>query len=93
MIQKEEIMKEWRGGVYLCSADSAMEADILESKLRGEGITCIRRYEGAGNYMEIVIGRAAKNLIDLYVAPEHLADAQNIIIPIDLEDCSGFDPE
>lgn len=91
MLQKEEMMKDWRGGVYLCTADDAMEADILESKLRSEGIACIRKYEGAGNYMEIVIGTAAKNLIDFYVAPEKLEDALNIIQPVDLDDCEEIE--
>lgn len=87
MFKKTDVQKEWRGGVYLITASDAMEADILESKLRSEDIACIRKYEGAGNYMEIFIGAAAINAIDLYVAAEKLEDAENIIIPVDLDDC------
>ena len=45
--------KEWRDGVYLCTASNSLEADILESKLHGEGIPSIRKYKGASNVMEI----------------------------------------
>ena len=83
--------KEWRGGVYLCSVKSGIQADILESKLRGEGIPCERRYKGASNYMEIVFGRDFAGKIDLYVPEEALEDAKNIIVPVSLEDCP--DPE
>ena len=79
--------KEWRDGVYLCSVKSGFEADLLESKLRSEGIPCERRYQGASNYMEILFGRDFANEIDLYVPPQMLEDAKNIVVPVDLEEC------
>ncbi len=88
MFKKTDRQENWRGGVYLITASDAMEAEILESKLRSEGIACIRKYEGAGNYMEIFFGSAAaSNAIDLYVAEDKLSDAENIIVPVDLDDC------
>lgn len=89
MYQKET-KENWRGGVYLCTAGDSLEADILESKLRGEDIACIRKYEGAGNYVEIVFGVNSARGIDLFVAEKNYEDACNIIVPIDLDDCETF---
>jgi hypothetical protein len=91
MEQKKDDKTEWRDGVYLCTATDSMEADILESKLRGEGIPCEKRWKGAGNFLEIVMGANTICPIDLYVPAESLADAQNIIIPFPLaenDDCA-----
>lgn len=73
---------EWRGGVYLTTTKNSMEADILESKLRGEGIPVIRKYKGASNAMEIIMGSNSAFPIDLYVPEDALEDAKNIIIAI-----------
>jgi hypothetical protein len=81
---KEEPKEAWRDGVYLCTATDNVEADILESKLRGEGIPCERRWKGAGNFLEIFMGTNSICPIELYVPAESLADAQNIIIPFPL---------
>ena len=62
-------------------------------KLRGEGIVCIRNYEGAGNYVEIFAGISTATAIDLYVAVDKLEDAENIIVPVDLDECGEFDFE
>jgi hypothetical protein len=86
MEQKKDDKTEWRDGVYLCTAADSMEADILESKLRGEGIPCERRWKGAGNFLEIVMGANTVCPIDLYVPADSLEDAQNIIIPFPLEE-------
>ncbi len=77
---------EWRGGVFLCTTRDSMEADILESKLRSEGIPCLKKYRGASNFMEIAMGQNVAFPIDLYVPEETLEDAKNIIIPIPLND-------
>lgn len=87
MFGKKEKKHAWRDGVYLCTAADSLQADILESKLRGEGIPCIRKYEGAGNYVEIFTGINTVSGIDLYVPAEQLEDAKNVIVPVDLDDC------
>lgn len=74
--------KNWRNGTYLTTVDNSMEADILESKLRGEGIPVIRKYRGSGNAMEIIMGSSLSYPIDLYVPSKTLEDAKNIIIPV-----------
>ena len=79
--------KVWRDGVFLCTVENSFEADILESKLKSEGIPCVKKYKGAGNYMEIFMGQRLSFPIDIYVPEETLEDAKNIIIPIDLDDC------
>jgi hypothetical protein len=79
---KKEPGKEWRGGVYLTTAMNSLEADILESKLRAEGIPCIKRYKGAGNAMEIIMGSTYSYAIELYVPEDTLEDARNIIVAI-----------
>jgi len=83
--------KEWRDGVFLCTANGSFEADILESKLRGEGIPCIRKFKGASNAMEIFMGQSVAYPIDIYVPEGALEDARNIIIPFPLDENSPED--
>ena len=88
--EKRDIMldsnaeKEWRGGVYMCTAKNSFEADIFESKLRGENIPCLRRYKGAGNFVEIAMGTNATYPIDIYVPADAVEDARNIVTAIPL---------
>ncbi|HKM28620.1 MAG TPA: DUF2007 domain-containing protein [Anaerovoracaceae bacterium] len=77
----------WRDGVYLCTVQGSFEADILESKLKGEGIPCVKKYKGASNYLEIFMGQNMTQPIDIYVPEETLEDAKNVIVPVDLDDC------
>ena len=83
--------KEWRGGVYLCTAKSSFEADMLESKLRSENIPCVKRYRGASNFLEIAMGANFMHPIDIYVPESLLEDARNIIVAVPLDD--DFDEE
>lgn len=76
----------WRGGVYLCTAESSFQADLLESKLRSEGIPCVKKYQAAGNFIEIAMGNNNAYPIDLYVPEETLEDAKNIIVPVPIDD-------
>lgn len=85
MFEKKQ-KDEWRGGVFLCTTKDSMEADILESKLRSEGIPCLKKYRGASNFLEIAMGQNTAFPIDLYVPEETLEDAKNIIIPIPLDE-------
>lgn len=91
LIIDEKAEKEWRGGVYLCTARDSFEADIYESKLEGEGIPCLKRYRGAGNFLEITMGVNSTFPIDMYVPKEALEDALNIVVAVPLE--SDKDPE
>jgi len=88
MIENE---KEWRGGVYLCTASTSFEADILESKLRGENIPSLRRYKGPSNAMEIIMGSSFGFPIEIYVPERCRQDALNIIEAIPLEECEPVD--
>jgi hypothetical protein len=81
--KKEEPAQTWRDGVFLRTVSSSWEADILESKLRGEGIPCQRKYAGAGNFLEIVMGVNTTCPIDLYVPAAALEDAQNTLLAPD----------
>ena len=85
MFEKKQ-KDEWRGGVFLCTTKDSLEADILESKLRSEGIPCLKKYRGASNFLEIAMGQNTAFPIDLYVPEETLEDAKNIIIPIPLDE-------
>lgn len=89
MFGKKE-KKEWRNGVYLCTAKSSFEADLLESKLRSENIPCQKRYQGASNFLEIAMGANSTYPIDIYVPEETIEDAKNIIVPIPLEECEEY---
>ena len=88
---EEASEKEWRGGVYLCTAANSFEAEIFESKLRGENIPCMRRHRGAGNYMEVFMGTDAAFPIEIYVPADAREDAANILIAVPLEDCEPVD--
>lgn len=90
---KNEKKDEWRDGVFLCTANNSFEADIIESKLRGEGIPCLKKYEGASNYLEIFMGSNSTFPIDIYVPEEALEDAKNIIVAVPLEECDLEDSE
>lgn len=82
---KEKKHEPWRDGVYLTSVKSTFEADILESKLRAENIPSIRRYEGAGNFIEISFGFQNAYPIEIYVPESALEAAREAIdtVPID----------
>lgn len=86
MFSNYDKKEPWRGGVYLCTADSSFQADLLESKLKSEGIPCVKKYQAASNFIEIAMGNNNAYPIDLYVPEEALEDAKNIIVPIPLED-------
>ncbi len=83
MTEKKD-QKEWRNGVFLCTAKDSFEADLLESKLRSEGIPSIKRFKGASNFLEIFMGANSAYPIDLYVPAETLEDARNIIVAVPL---------
>ena len=85
--------KEWRGGVYLCTASTSFEADILESKLRSENIPSVKKYRGASNSLEIIMGSSTTQPIDIYVPERTLEDARNVVVAVPLEDCEQIDFE
>ena len=89
----EDREKEWRGGVYLCTAETSFEADILESKLRSENIPCVKNYRGASNFLEIAMGSNTTFPIEIFVPKEKLADARNVVLAVPLEDCEPVDFE
>ena len=66
----------WRDGVFLCHTKSSLDADILESKLRSEGIPCVKKYQGASNFIEIAMGSNTSFPIDIYVPADRLEDAK-----------------
>lgn len=79
---EEKEKKPWRDGVYLCTTKNSFEADLLESKLRSEGIPSIKKFKGAGNFLEIFMGSNSAYPIDIYVPEEALEDAKNIIVAV-----------
>ncbi len=85
MFKKKE-RKEWRYGVYLCTAKDSFEADLLESKLRSEGIPSIKKFRGASNFLEIFMGSNSAFPIDIYVPEAAIEDARNIIIAFPILD-------
>ena len=91
MFGKKREHEPWRDGVYLCTVNDSFQADLLESKLKGEGIPCVKKYEGASNYIEIFMGQNTTAPIELYVPEDSLEDAKNIIVPADLDDCEPIE--
>jgi hypothetical protein len=76
--------------VYLCTAKDSFEADLLESKLRSEGIPSIKKFRGASNFLEIFMGSSSAYPIDLYVPPAALEDAGNIIVAVPVSDSEAL---
>lgn len=92
MFGKKENQKEhWRDGTFLVTVNNSIEADILESKLKAEGIPVMRRYEGFANAAEIIMGSNTAFQLDLYVPEDALEDAKNIIIPLTQEEIEDLD--
>lgn len=89
--QKEK--SPWRDGVYLCTAETSFEADLLSSKLDSENIPCVKKYQGASNFLEISMGCSTVYHIELYVPEQTLEDARNVIVAVPLEDCEEIDFE
>ena len=83
----------WRGGAYRCTVNDSFQADMLESKLRSEGIPIQKKYIGSSGYLEIVFGSNLTGDIEIYVPEECLEDAKNVIVPVDLDDCEGTELE
>ncbi|MEG1585095.1 MAG: DUF2007 domain-containing protein, partial [Anaerovorax sp.] len=75
----------WRDGVYLCTAKNSIDADILESKLRSEQIPCVKKYQGASNFLEVFMGSNSAYPIEIYVPEQALEDAKNIILTVPLD--------
>lgn len=86
MFSNYDKKEPWRDGGYLCTADSSFQADLLESKLRSEGIPCVKKYQGASNFLEIAMGGNSAYPIDIYVPEETLEEARAVIIPVPIED-------
>lgn len=63
-----------------------MQADILISKLAAEGIPCMKRHEGASNFLELYMGVSTMFPVELYVPEESLEQALEIIRPVPIED-------
>jgi len=78
--------RQWRYGVYLTTVNNSLEADILESKLRAEDIPCLKKYKGASNFMEIVLGSNTTQAIEIYVPESTLEKAKEVIVPVPIED-------
>ena len=86
MFSNYDNKEPWRGGVFLCTAESTFQADLLESKLRCEGIPCVKKYQGAANFIEIAMGNNNAYPIDLYVPEAFLEQAKEVIVPVPIED-------
>lgn len=75
----------WRDGVFLTTAGSSLEADIIASKLDAENIPCVKNYRGAANFMEVALGANTIQDIDIYVPESTLEKAKKALetVPID----------
>lgn len=82
----KENKEPWRDGVYLTTVDSTMTADILISKLAAEGIPCMKRHEGASNFLELYMGMSTVFPVELYVPGHFLEQAREVIRPVPIED-------
>lgn len=69
---------EYVEGEFLYSAADEMEAVIIESLLRSEGIQTMRKYREAGDFLVVYMGTSSFG-IDIHVPEEQLERAQEII--------------
>lgn len=64
--------------VLLTSVSTDMEADLLESLLRAEGIPVTRRYQEAGGYLMVYMGTTSFG-VDLYVPESMISTAKELL--------------
>lgn len=86
MFGRDNHDKPWREGVYLCTAHDTFEADLFESKLASENIPCVKKYQGASNFIEIAMGSNSAYPIDIYVPADKQEEALNVLAPISISD-------
>ena len=86
MFGRRKMDEPWRGGVWLTTVSTSFEADLMESKLRAEGILVLKKYEGASNFLEISMGFNSAYPIELYVPEQALERARELIEPVPIED-------
>jgi|GEM_PF-1491257 len=65
---------EWK---LLLNVRNSPEADLLVARLEGEGIPVLKQAQGAGQYLEVVMGSV--NNIDLYVPEAYWPQAQSLL--------------
>jgi hypothetical protein len=64
---------------YLTSVSNSIEAEMLEALLTSSGVTVMKKFKGAGEYLNIYMGMT--NLgVDLYVPSKLLAQARDILV-------------
>jgi hypothetical protein len=76
--RKNNGIKSIDGAEFLMHANSELEANILESKLKLYGIPVLKEYGGSGLYSRIISGGALLG-VEIYVPAGLLAEAKNII--------------
>ena len=67
--------------VHLTNVDSDLEAERVLALLASEGIEAIKKFKGAGSYLNIVTGVNYQG-VDLYVSETDIETAQMLIEPI-----------
>jgi hypothetical protein len=68
----------YAGDALLVSAADSVEAEILESFLKAQGIPVLKKYPEAGGFLDIYMGTTAFG-IDLYVPVDRLDEARDIV--------------
>ncbi len=64
---------------YLTSVSNSIEAEMLEALLTSSGVPVMKKFKGAGEYLNIYMGMT--NLgVDLYVPSKLLAQARDILV-------------
>ncbi|MCI8283733.1 MAG: DUF2007 domain-containing protein [Firmicutes bacterium] len=86
MFGKKRNTESHAESVHLLTAGSSFEADIIESKLRAEGIPCLKKYEGSSNFMEIFMGSQSGGSIEIYVPEKAYESALEAVKTVPLED-------
>jgi|GEM_PF-659989 len=76
----------WRNGVYLTTAKTSFEADIIASKLEAEGIPCVKNYRGASNFMEVALGSNSIQDIEIFVPESTIDKAREALITVPIDD-------
>ena len=78
---------------YLTSVSNSIEAEMLEALLTSSGVPVMKKFKGAGEYLNIYMGMT--NLgVDLYVPSKLLAQARDILeknreVGSEISDTSG----
>lgn len=77
---------------FLLTVDSSYQLGLVENILEGHGIPCLAQDRATGGYMRVYAGGSIFGT-DIYVAPENLDKARELLDVLDMSDTGDVPDE